>query len=229
VRWPSSIHPSEQKRESVDVRRIRIGLTAAVLVTALAAPAWASKPQDGTEGLSGGHKVTICHATSSSNPDNYWHEITVDIASSGGRNKLMGHLEHANDPNKKDGRGDAIPPFSYPGFDPFPGVGQGQSGLPAACGGGPGLTTLTLIKTVDNSNGGTATVDDFQAMIDNVDVDWGTAVAVTPGSHTASEVNSLLDYHPHPWAGDCAEDGTVTLSAGDQATCTITNEFEQIG
>jgi hypothetical protein len=124
-----------QHRGEWIMRRMTIGMTAAVLVAALAAPAGASKPVADTEGLEGGHKVTICHATSSSNPDNFWHVITVDIASSGGRNKLRGHLEHANDPNKKDGRGDAIPAFTYPGFEPFPGAGLEQDGLPAECGG----------------------------------------------------------------------------------------------
>ena len=116
------------------MRKVGIGLTAALLAASLAAPAAATKPSEDTDNLSGGHRVTICHATSSSNPDNYWLVITVDIASSGDFNKLMGHLEHANDPNKKDGRGDAIPPFSYGDWD-FLGAGQGQDGLPEACGG----------------------------------------------------------------------------------------------
>ena len=114
------------------VRRIGIGLTAALFIAAVAAPTLASKPATPNSGLVGDHKVTICHATSSDT--NPWLVITVDIASSGGRNKLIGHLEHAKDPNKQGGRGDVIPPFSYPGFDDFLGAGDpGQEGLPQVC------------------------------------------------------------------------------------------------
>ena len=85
------------------MRRIGIGLTAAVLIAALAAPAWATPPDS-----AGNHKVIVCHATSSeSNP---YVQIEVDLASAGNRGlkKIMGHYEHAMDPNKNGGtRADA--------------------------------------------------------------------------------------------------------------------------
>ena len=57
----------------------------------------------------------------------------------------MGHYEHANDPNKQGGRGDVIPPFTYPGFDPFPGAGDpNQVGLPQRMREGPTAVAKAL-------------------------------------------------------------------------------------
>ena len=80
------------------MRKIGIGLTTAVLIAAFAAPAWASKPLSAppnSGNIESGHKITICHATSSSNPVQYWEIITVDVASSGGRKKIEGHVGHS--------------------------------------------------------------------------------------------------------------------------------------
>ena len=73
--------------------------------------------------MEAGHKVTICHATSSSNPAQYWELITVDVASSGGRHKLEGHVGHLQK-TRKDGRLDVIPSFTYDGV-PFVPDGNG--------------------------------------------------------------------------------------------------------
>jgi len=86
----------------------------------------------------------------------------------------------------------------------------------------PANPTLTLVKTVMNDNGGTATASSFQAKIDGNNVNWSTPVVVTAGAHTASEV-TLAGYTASSWGGDCAADGTVTLAAGQNKTCTITN------
>lgn len=83
--------------------------------------------------------------------------------------------------------------------------------------------TLTLEKTVNNDNGGSAEADDFQAKIDGNNVAWGVAQVVSASSHTASEV-SLPGYTASDWGGDCAPNGTVTLSPGENKTCTITND-----
>jgi len=101
------------------VRRLVIGLTAALLIGAVAVPALASKPlleQDPP--VEYGHKITICHATSASvsNPAQWWEIITVDVASSGGNgiNKALGHVRHIDeDYAKKNGRLDVIPEFDY--------------------------------------------------------------------------------------------------------------------
>ncbi|MGW8185328.1 MAG: prealbumin-like fold domain-containing protein [Candidatus Moraniibacteriota bacterium] len=86
--------------------------------------------------------------------------------------------------------------------------------------------TLTLEKTVNNDNGGSAEADDFQAKIDGDNVTWGVAQVVSASSHTASEV-SLPGYTASSWGGNCAPDGTVTLSPGENKTCTITNDDQQ--
>ena len=83
-------------------------------------------------------------------------------------------------------------------------------------------TTLTLVKTVVNDNGGTKVASDFQAHIDSADVSWGAAHAVSVGAHTASETG-LAGYTAGSWGGDCAVNGSVTLASGEHKTCTITN------
>jgi hypothetical protein len=196
-----------------------------LLVGSLAAPAAASKPSDSPD-LEGGHRVTICHATSSSNPDNYWQVITVDIASSGGRNKLMGHLEHAREPNKKDGRGDAIPPYSYPGYPPFAGIGLGQPGLPSACGGAN--ATLTVIKEFTGTEGGDDPTQ-FQFTVNGGDAitfdATGTNVISVPtaGTYTIVEVDPGSDWQD-PDYQHCAG-----IELPQLEPCIITNQPAGIG
>jgi hypothetical protein len=106
------------------MRKIGYALMAAVLVASLAAPASASKPlPDQAPPVERGHKVTICHATSSVKVSRFWRIITVDVASSGGRQKLRGHVRHLEDA-KRDGRMDVIPTFTY-GGDTFAPVVNG--------------------------------------------------------------------------------------------------------
>ena len=85
------------------------------------------------------------------------------------------------------------------------------------------LTTLTLVKTVVNDNGGTATTTDFALFIDGFPAASGVASTTSPGSHTASETPQG-GYTPSAWGGDCAADGTITLALGENKTCTITND-----
>lgn len=82
---------------------------------------------------------------------------------------------------------------------------------------------LTLLKTVVTNDGGTATAADFQAYIDGSPVPWSTAQPLDPGSYTVSE-STLAGYTATAWGGDCNADGTINLSAGQIATCTITND-----
>jgi uncharacterized repeat protein (TIGR01451 family) len=84
------------------------------------------------------------------------------------------------------------------------------------------VPTLTLVKTVTNDNGGTKQASDFQPKVDGSNVSWATSIPLSAGAHTASEVN-LPGYLAGSWGGDCAADGTITLSLGQNATCTITN------
>lgn len=97
------------------MKKLSAGLAAGLLVATMATTALASKPlPDQGDPIVAGHKVSICHATSSSNPKQYWEVITVDVASSGGRNKLRGHVGHTENA-KKGGRLDVIPAFTYDG------------------------------------------------------------------------------------------------------------------
>ena len=48
-------------------------------------------------------------------------------------------------------------------------------------------------------------------------------VALPPGSYVASETE-VAGYVAGSWGGDCAADGSVTLAAGENKTCTITND-----
>ena len=82
-------------------------------------------------------------------------------------------------------------------------------------------STLTLVKTIINDNGGTAQISDFVLNLDGNQVASGVATVTTAGVHTASEVN-LTSYAASVWGGDCAADGIVTLAIGDHKTCTIT-------
>jgi len=82
--------------------------------------------------------------------------------------------------------------------------------------------TLTLVKTVDNLYGGTLGVSDFPLFINGDAATSGQAVSLKAGDYTASETQQA-GYSAGDWGGDCAADGTVTLSVGDNKTCTITN------
>lgn len=97
--------------------------------------------------------------------------------------------------------------------------------LTEVAGTAPETATLTLVKTVENSGGGTAVAEDFQAQIDGSDVPWGIAQIISVGEHLASEL-SLPGYTPSEWGGDCAADGSITAVADGAYTCNITNTFE---
>jgi len=81
---------------------------------------------------------------------------------------------------------------------------------------------LQLMKTV---SGGNADQSYFQASIDGSPVRWGDATYVSPGVvHTVTET-TLPDYVATTWSGDCAPDGSVTVPAGVNKVCYITNKY----
>jgi hypothetical protein len=82
--------------------------------------------------------------------------------------------------------------------------------------------TLTVTKILINDNGGTATVGSFTLRIDGIAVTSGAPVPVSCGAHTVSEDNPGPGY-TSTIGGDCAANGSVTLSAGQSKACTITN------
>ncbi len=83
--------------------------------------------------------------------------------------------------------------------------------------------TLTVVKTVVNDDGGTAGVADFPLFVGGVPVESGVATGVDAGSYTVSETE-VAGYAASQWGGDCAPDGSITLTPGDDKTCTITND-----
>ncbi len=83
--------------------------------------------------------------------------------------------------------------------------------------------TITVEKTVQNNNGGTASVTSFHYFVDAItEIFNNVAAAVNAGAHTLSE-STLAGYSAGPWGGDCAANGSITLALGQNATCTITN------
>ena len=85
-------------------------------------------------------------------------------------------------------------------------------------------STLKLVKTVINDNGGLLTQADFPSFVDGAAQAWDVATPVMANvQHTASETPHA-GYTASVWGGDCAADGTITLLPGDNKTCTITND-----
>ena len=81
---------------------------------------------------------------------------------------------------------------------------------------------LTVTKEIDNRDGGTGEVDDFDVLVDGVERAWGTPISLPAGTYTVSE-------GPHQGyvstiTGDCAANGSITLIAGQVAECVITND-----
>ncbi len=83
------------------------------------------------------------------------------------------------------------------------------------------LPKLTVTKVVVNDNGGTKVVSDFPLYIDGVLASSSVATTSTVGVHAVAEVSDPS--YTGSFSGDCDSNGSVTLAAGDNKTCTITN------
>jgi hypothetical protein len=83
--------------------------------------------------------------------------------------------------------------------------------------------TLTLVKTVINDDGGTLTQADFPSFVDGNPQAWDVTVEHSAGAHTVSETPQF-GYAASSWSGDCAADGSITLTSGDEAVCYIAND-----
>jgi hypothetical protein len=81
---------------------------------------------------------------------------------------------------------------------------------------------LTVTKIVVNDNGGTKQISDFPLFVDGNSVTSGVKNTSTVGSHTVSETTD--SGYTSTIGGDCAADGSITLAAGDDKSCTITND-----
>lgn len=82
-------------------------------------------------------------------------------------------------------------------------------------------TTLTVTKVVINDNGGTATLTNFPLFINNTQVVSGITNQIAPGYYEVSETGAFG--YNRTISGDCSPNGRVTLIAGQQKSCTITN------
>ena len=81
---------------------------------------------------------------------------------------------------------------------------------------------LTVTKVIDNGDGGTGVVGDFDLLVDGVERPWGTPISLPAGTYTVSE--GPHDGYVSTITGACAANGAITLTAGQVAQCTITND-----
>jgi hypothetical protein len=94
--------------------------------------------------------------------------------------------------------------------------------------------TLKVIKEVINDNGGEKTAADFNLHVkqDGTDVtdspqagsDTGTVYELLIGDYVVSEDAPPTGYEETGFSGDCDENGNITVLAGQEVTCTITND-----
>ncbi|MFH0852272.1 MAG: ice-binding family protein [bacterium] len=97
----------------------------------------------------------------------------------------------------------------------------------------PASATLHVIKQVVNNNGGTATASLFNlhVKLSGTDVAGSPATGViSPGrSYTLAAGTYVVSEdanasYTQSFSGDCNSSGSVTLTSGDNKTCTITND-----
>jgi len=81
---------------------------------------------------------------------------------------------------------------------------------------------LTLTKVVVNDNGGIKVVSDFPLFVDAISVTSGVQNGFNAGTYTVSETSQ--SGYTAAISGDCAGNGSITLSVGDVKSCTITND-----
>ncbi|HBD05095.1 TPA: hypothetical protein DCZ32_01400, partial [Candidatus Uhrbacteria bacterium] len=97
----------------------------------------------------------------------------------------------------------------------------------------PVPATLHVIKTVVNNSGGVAIAAEFNLHVKLLGVDVagspatgvgapGTLYSLAAGTYVVSE-DSFAGY-ASTITGDCAPSGSITLLAGEDKTCTITND-----
>ncbi|MEN9582631.1 MAG: hypothetical protein RL641_585 [Candidatus Parcubacteria bacterium] len=83
---------------------------------------------------------------------------------------------------------------------------------------------LTVIKVVQNIHGGNNVVADFQLFADgaaDIPMTSGISASVPVGVYSVSETG--VSGYTATFSGDCDAEGNITLSNGDNKTCTITN------
>ncbi len=92
------------------------------------------------------------------------------------------------------------------------------------------VSTITVVKDVDNTWGGTLTPADFQLFIDQVGAVQGLAHEVAAGGHTISELDRPGYLQSDIVCVDLATeavltdvDGAITVDAGQDVECTVFN------
>lgn len=98
----------------------------------------------------------------------------------------------------------------------------------------PNTGTLRVIKFVHSDNGGTAVPSSFNLHVKTGGVDvsgspaagsaTGTVYTLPVGTYAVSEDTPPAGYTQAGFSGDCDASGSVTVVAGDEKTCTITND-----
>ena len=84
--------------------------------------------------------------------------------------------------------------------------------------------SLKIVKTIINDNGGLIEDPDAFGLRLNGNIVLNNVVTVLDvGSYEVSE-DGLPGYLPGPWGGDCEPDGSIILTLGKDAICTITND-----
>ncbi|MFN7015425.1 MAG: hypothetical protein ACK4ON_14260, partial [Bacteroidia bacterium] len=81
---------------------------------------------------------------------------------------------------------------------------------------------LTIIKEVNNDNGGKMKVEDFPLYVNNELVVSGVKNIYKVGQYIVSEDGD--NGYSATFSGACDSDGKVTLNPGDDKTCVITND-----
>lgn len=86
--------------------------------------------------------------------------------------------------------------------------------------------TLTVIKHVVNDNGGNNIVSDFHLFVDDgfvsTQVFSAATTSLSAGTYSVSETG--VSGYVASFAGDCDNEGNVTLNNGDHKYCVITND-----
>jgi uncharacterized repeat protein (TIGR01451 family) len=85
---------------------------------------------------------------------------------------------------------------------------------------------LTVIKVVQNNNGGILQPADFTLLVDDAPVTSGELLTMTIGSHTIGEIAHAR--YTGAFGKKCSN-GQVNLKLGDNITCTITNTAKAAG
>ncbi len=87
----------------------------------------------------------------------------------------------------------------------------------------PASPKLTVTKVVVNNGGGTKLVSDFPLFVSATAVTSGVQTTFAAGTYTVSETTQAN--YTAVISGDCSASGSVTLSAGNVKSCTITNTY----